>query len=264
MTAMSELVIDVRNASVRYVIPHERIPTLKEFAIKWLRGRVVWKQFEALSNVSLAVRAGESVGIVGRNGAGKTTLLKVIARVLRPGEGSVATAGRVVPLLELGAGFDPELSGRENIFLNGAMLGHSRRYMARRFGDIVTFAGLEEFIDAPLRTYSTGMVARLGFSIATDVEPNVLLIDEVLSVGDIEFQQKCIDRMNRFRQQGATFVLVSHSLPTVVNLCDRAVWMDNGRVAMDGPATEVVAAFSAHSAGGQPGAGEPAVSRISA
>ena len=190
MTVTSELVVDVRNVSVRYIIPHERIPTLKEFAIKWLGGRVVWKQFEALSNVSVAVRAGEALGVIGRNGAGKTTLLKVIARVLRPGMGTVSTAGRVVPLLELGAGFDPELSGRENIFLNGAMLGHSRRYMARRFDDIIGFAGLAEFIDAPLRTYSTGMVARLGFSIATDVEPDVLLVDEVLSVGDIEFQQK--------------------------------------------------------------------------
>ena len=266
MTVKSGLVVDVRNVSVRYIIPHERIPTLKEFAIKWLRGRVVWKQFEALSNVSVAVRAGEALGVIGRNGAGKTTLLKVIARVLRPGMGTVSTAGRVVPLLELGAGFDPELSGRENIFLNGAMLGHSRRYMARRFDDIIGFAGLEEFIDAPLRTYSTGMIARLGFSIATDVEPDVLLVDEVLSVGDIEFQQKCVDRMNRFREQGVTFVLVSHSLGTVTNLCERAVWIDNGSVAMDGPATEVVAAFTARSAGVQPGAGELEAgrSRISA
>src|SRR5438093_13445802 len=139
VTAMSELVIDVRNASVRYVIPHERIPTLKEFAIKWLRGRVVWKQFEALSNVSLAVRAGESVGIVGRNGAGKTTLLKVIARVLQPKEGQVTIRRRVAPLLELGAGFDMELSGRENIFLNGAILGRSRREMQRRFDGTVEF-----------------------------------------------------------------------------------------------------------------------------
>ena len=242
------LAIDVRNVSVRYTIPHERIPTFKEFAIRWLRGRIVWKEFHALNDVTLAVRAGESLGIIGRNGAGKTTLLKVIARVLRPRAGTVNTAGRVVPLLELGAGFDPELSGRENIFLNGAMLGHSRRYMERRFAEIVAFAGLEEFIDAPLRTYSTGMVARLGFSIATDVEPDVLLIDEVLSVGDVEFQAKCVERMNRFRELGVTFVLVSHALPTVQELCTRVVWIEGGRVQADGPPAEVIAAFTGQAA----------------
>jgi len=242
------LAIDVRNVSVRYTVPHERIPTFKEFAIRWLRGRIEWKEFHALNDVTLAVRPGESLGIIGRNGAGKTTLLKVIARVLRPRAGTVETAGRVVPLLELGAGFDPELSGRENIFLNGAMLGHTRRYMERRFAEIVAFAGLEEFIDAPLRTYSTGMVARLGFSIATDVEPDVLLIDEVLSVGDVEFQAKCVERMNRFRELGVTFVLVSHSLPTVIDLCTRVVWIDGGRVQGDGAPAEVVAAFTGQGA----------------
>jgi ABC-type polysaccharide/polyol phosphate transport system ATPase subunit len=240
-----DIVIDVRNVSVRYTVPHERIPTLKEFAVRWLRGRVEWREFQALTDVSLRVARGDSIGIVGRNGAGKTTLLKVIARVLRPCVGTVRTVGRVVPLLELGAGFDPELSGRENIFLNGAMLGHTTRYMAERFEGIVAFAELEEFIDAPLRTYSTGMVARLGFSIATDVEPDVLLIDEVLSVGDIGFQQKCAERMDRFRNQGVTFVLVSHSMETVARLCERAFWLEGGRVAHDGPAREVATAFGA-------------------
>ena len=240
-----DLVIDVRDVSVRYTVPHERIPTLKEFAVRWLRGRVEWREFQALTDVSLRVARGDSIGIVGRNGAGKTTLLKVIARVLRPCVGTVRTVGRVVPLLELGAGFDPELSGRENIFLNGAMLGHTTRYMAERFDAIVGFAELEEFIDAPLRTYSTGMVARLGFSIATDVEPDVLLIDEVLSVGDIGFQQKCAERMDRFRTQGVTFVLVSHSMETVARLCARALWLEGGRVAHDGPARDVAAAFGA-------------------
>src|SRR5262249_38160248 len=159
--------------SVRYFVPHERIPTFKEFAVRWLRGRVEWRHFQALTDVSFSLRRGDSLGIVGRNGAGKTTLLKVVARVLRPQEGEVEAQGRVVPLLELGAGFDPELSGRENVFLNGAMLGHSRKYMEERFDHIIDFAELREFIDAPLRTYSTGMVARLGFAIATDVEPDV-------------------------------------------------------------------------------------------
>jgi ABC-type polysaccharide/polyol phosphate transport system ATPase subunit len=237
--------IEVDHVSVRYVIPHERVPTLKEFAIKWLRGRVVWREFQALADVTLHVQRGEALGIIGRNGAGKTTLLKVIARVLRPGVGTVRTRGRLVPLLELGAGFDPDLSGRENVYLNGALLGHSRRYMTQRLPEIVDFAGIEQFIDAPLRTYSTGMVARLGFAIATDVEPDILLLDEVLSVGDVEFQRKCTERMARFRQQGVTFVLVSHSLSTVAGLCSRVVWVDEGRVRADGPAVEVLRAFAA-------------------
>lgn len=240
------VVVAVENVSVRYVVPHQRIPTLKEFAIRWVRGQVEWREHRALDDVSLTVRQGESVAIIGRNGAGKTTLLKVIARVLRPRQGSVSVRGRLVPLLELGAGFDPELSGRENVFLNGAMLGHPRRYMAERFRDIVHFAELEEFIDAPLRTYSTGMVTRLGFAIATDVDPDVLLLDEVLSVGDVGFQQKCMDRMNGFRRQGVTFILVSHALSTVRELCQRAVWIDAGRVVMDGPSAEVTDAFAAH------------------
>ena len=238
-----DLVIELRDVSVRYFVPHERIPTLKEFAVRWLRGRVEWRRFEALSRVSLAVHRGDAIGIVGRNGAGKTTLLKVVARVLRPQEGSVVTRGRVVPLLELGAGFDPELSGRENIFLYGAMLGHPRKYMDQRFDHIVDFAELREFIDAPLRTYSTGMVARLGFAIATDVEPDILLVDEVLSVGDIGFQRKCAERMAAFRREGVTFVVVSHSLETLRQLCGRILWVEHGRVVRDGPAAEVAAAF---------------------
>jgi homopolymeric O-antigen transport system ATP-binding protein len=239
-----DVAIEVRRATVRYRVPHERIPTLKEFAIRWLRGRIEWRQFTALSEASLVVRRGESLGIVGRNGAGKTTLLKVIARVLRPLTGSAETQGRVAPLLELGAGFDPELTGRENVFLNGAMLGHPKRYMRARFDHIVQFAELQEFIDAPLRTYSTGMVARLGFAIATDVEPEVLLLDEVLSVGDIAFQQRCIERIRGFRQRGVTFVVVSHSLKHVTDLCERVVWIDGGKIVADGPTAEVVRAFA--------------------
>ena len=162
--------------SVRYRVPRERVPTFKEYAIKWLRRKLVFQDLQAVSHVSLRVGRGEAVGIVGRNGAGKTTLLKVIARVLRPTEGTVALRGRVAPLLELGGGFDHELTGRENVFLNGALLGRSRRDMVQRFDEIVEFAELGDFIDAPLRTYSTGMVARLGFAIATDVEADVLLL----------------------------------------------------------------------------------------
>jgi len=235
--------IELRDVSVRYRLPRERIPTFKEFAIKWLRGGLVYDDLLALANVDLAVPRGESLGIIGRNGAGKTTLMKVIARVLRPTQGSVAVSGTVAPLLELGAGFDMELSGRENVFLNGAILGRSRREMQRRFDAIVEFSELGEFIDAPLRAYSTGMVARLGFAVATDVEPDILLVDELLSVGDIEFQRKCTDRIEGILARGATLVLVSHSPESVMQLCRRAIWIDHGHVLADGPAHEVVEAF---------------------
>ena len=234
----------MRDVTVRYRVPRERVATLKEFAIKWIRRRIVYEEFLALSDVRLTVRPGEAVGIIGRNGAGKTTLLKVIARVLRPTAGTATIRGRVAPLLELGAGFDHELSGRENVFLNGALLGRSRKEMLRRFDAIVEFAELAEFIDAPLRTYSTGMVARLGFAVATDVEADVLLVDEILSVGDYEFQEKSFARIQRFLHEGATFVLVSHSPDTVRRLCERAVWIEGGRIVADGPADEVVTAFT--------------------
>jgi ABC-type polysaccharide/polyol phosphate transport system ATPase subunit len=237
-------VIDVRDVSVRYRVPRERVPTFKEFAIKWLRRNLVYEDLRAVSHVTLAVERGEAVGIVGRNGAGKSTLLKVIARVLRPTDGTVAVRGRVAPLLELGAGFDLELTGRENVFLNGAILGRSRRDMLQRFGEIVEFAELQDFIDAPLRTYSTGMVARLGFAVATDVDADVLLVDEALSVGDFEFQKKCMDRIRAMRQGGASLVLVSHSPDVVRSLCERAVWLESGQVAATGPADEVLDAFT--------------------
>ncbi len=237
------LAVDLGDVSVCYRLPRERIYTFKEFAIRWIRGSVVYDDLHALSHVDLRIRRGESVGIMGRNGAGKSTLMKVIARVLRPTGGSVRVSGDVAPLLELGAGFDMELSGRENLFLNGAILGRSRKEMQRRFDAILEFSELGHFIDAPLRTYSTGMVARLGFAIATDVEPDILLIDEILSVGDIDFQRKCVDRIGSILRREATLVLVSHSPESVLQLCQRAVWLDEGKVVSDGPAREVVDAF---------------------
>jgi ABC-type polysaccharide/polyol phosphate transport system ATPase subunit len=245
-------VIDVRDVSVHYRVPHERIRTFKEFAIKWIRGRVEYHTVRALSDVTVRVNRGEVVGILGRNGAGKSTLLKVIARVLRPTRGTVQTSGRVAPLLELGAGFDVELTGRENIFLNGALLGRTHREMRERVDRIVEFAELEESIDAPLRTYSTGMMARLGFAIATDVEPEILLIDEVLAVGDLGFQQRCHTRIDWFKRQGATLVLVSHAPATVEALCSRVIWLDHGRVAQDGPTATVLPAFVSNAMGHGP------------
>lgn len=238
-----EVVIELRDVCVHYRLPRERIATFKEFAIKWLRRRVVYDDLLALSHVDLRVRRGESLGIIGRNGAGKTTLMKVIARVLRPREGEVIVRRRVAPLLELGAGFDMELSGRENIFLNGAILGRSRREMQQRFEHILEFSELGDFIDAPLRTYSTGMVGRLGFAIATDVEPDILLVDEVLSVGDIDFQRKCTERIEAILRRGTTLVLVSHSPDAVLQLCTSAIWLDQGRVVANGPAPKVVEQF---------------------
>lgn len=239
------LAIDVRDVSVCYRMPVERIPTFKEFAIKWLRGRVRFRHLMALSEVNLQVRQGERVGIIGRNGAGKSTLLKVIARVLRPTTGTVLLRGFVAPLLELGAGFVPDLSGRENVYLNGSILGRSRKHMHQRFADIVAFAELEDFIDAPLRTYSTGMITRLGFSVATDVDPDILLIDEVLSVGDLQFQRKCQERIQSFRQSKTTMILVSHAPQTVRLLCDRTVWLDHGKIVADGPSEDVLTRFLA-------------------
>jgi len=226
--------------------------TFKEFAVHWLRGRIQYEDLHALSHLSLQVRAGESLGIIGRNGAGKTTLMKVIARVLRPTEGTVDVHGRVAPLLEVGAGFDPELSGRENVFLNGAILGRSRKDMQRRFDAILEFSEVGHFIDAPLRTYSTGMVGRLGFAVASDVDPDILLIDEVLSVGDIGFAQKCVTRIEEIIARGATLVLVSHSPDAVLRLCNQVVWLEQGQVVAAGAAREVVERFVAAAGHAEP------------
>jgi ABC-2 type transport system ATP-binding protein len=240
---VAETCIRLDGVSVRYRLAHERIPSIKEYAIRWLKRRMTYQDFWALRDVSLEVNRGEVFGIVGANGAGKSTLLKVIARVLRPTEGRARVRGRIAPLLELGAGFDGELTGRENVMLNAAILGLSKRETERRFDRIVEFAGIRDFIDAPLRTYSTGMSARLGFAIATDVDPDVLILDEVLSVGDHEFQKKSLDRINSFRERGVTILFVSHALGVVAQMCTRVAWVNGGRVQAIGPAEEVVAAY---------------------
>ncbi len=229
--------------AVRYRMPRERIPSLKEYAVRWLSRGVDYQEFWALKDVSLTLRQGEAVAIIGANGAGKSTLLKVVARVLHPTKGRVRVRGRVAPLLELGAGFNMELTGRENIFLNSAVLGFSRRDIAARFDRIVDFAGVAAFIDMPLRTYSTGMVARLGFAVATDVAPEILIVDEVLSVGDAEFQKKSSERLAHFRDNGATILMVSHNMAAVTQLCQRAVWLDHGQLRALGPIAEVAALY---------------------
>ncbi len=233
-------VLQLENVSVSYRMPQERISSFKEYAIRWLKGQIKYQEFLALSNVSLEVEQGEVFGIIGPNGAGKSTLLKVVARVLRPTQGAVRIRGHLAPLLELGAGFDPELTGRENVYLNSAILGFSKRNIDRRIDRIVEFAGLSEFIDAPLRTYSTGMVARLGFSVATDSRPDILIVDEILSVGDAEFQTRSFERIQSFQAEGTTIFLVSHSLDRVQDMCSRAMWLDHGKVVATGSAGAIV------------------------
>ena len=236
--------IKVASVSLRYRVPQEKVRSIKEYTIRRLKRNLTFTDHWALRDVSFELRSGEVFGIVGRNGAGKTTLLKVIARVLRPTSGRVVTRGLVAPLLGLGAGFNDELTGRENVFLSGATLGFSYRDMMTRFDRIVDFADIGEFINAPLRTYSTGMRARLGFAIATDVKPDILLLDEIMSVGDEEFKAKCNDRIEGFRNHGATVVMVSHGLSTIELLCGRSLFLDGGVAKAIGPTSEVLAAYT--------------------
>ena len=243
LKANKAAVISLDNVSVRYRLPEERIGTLKEYAIRLVQKRVRYKSFWALHGVTIHVNRGETFGFIGRNGAGKSTLLKVISRVLVPTEGQVRIRGRVSPLLELGAGFHPELTGRENVFLNGTLLGHSRREIEDHLEEIMDFAELGAFIDAPLRTYSSGMIARLGFAVATTWKPEILILDEVLSVGDEAFQAKCQRRMENFRTEQVTSLLVTHSMLTVQTLCTRVAWIDHGLIKAVGAPGEVIKAY---------------------
>jgi ABC-2 type transport system ATP-binding protein/lipopolysaccharide transport system ATP-binding protein len=245
----AEAAVELSGVSLSYRIPKEAVQTVKEYAIRKLQGRIEHGELVALRDATLSIAPGERVGVVGPNGAGKSTLFRVIARVRRPTQGRVVVRGRVAPLLELGLGFHGELTGRENVVLHGAVMGHSRRDMERRMDPIAEFAELEAFLDAPLRTYSTGMAARLAFAVATDVDPDILLVDEALSVGDERFQAKCHARMAGFHARGKTFLLVSHSLSEIVENCSRAIWISGGRIVQDGPARAVCAAYHAWAQG---------------
>ena len=239
--------VQLEKVGVRYRVPSERIATFKEYMIRRIQGKVHYRQFWALKDVDISINKGEVFGLVGNNGAGKSTLLKLVARVLKPTEGRVVVRGQVAPLLEVGAGFHGELTGRENVYLNGALLGFSNKEMEEKFPRIVDFAELWDFIDAPMRTYSSGMWARLGFAVATDEKPDVLIIDEVLSVGDEAFQRKSYDRIMQFRDEGATILLVSHNLPVVESLCHRVAWINHGHLMTIGPSAEVIAEYRASS-----------------
>jgi ABC-type polysaccharide/polyol phosphate transport system ATPase subunit len=232
--------VSLQRVSVRYRLPRERTTSFKDFAIRWMKRKIVYDEFMALNEVTLDIRRREVLGIIGHNGAGKSTLLKLIARVLSPTSGRVTVRGRVAPLLELGAGFDMELTGRENVYLNGAILGFRRSDIDQRFDRIVDFAGLRDFIDVPLRTYSSGMAVRLGFAVATDIQPDILIVDELLSVGDAEFQKKSEQRMRELRDKSEAVIMVSHDLGLMRDMCQRVAWLDHGRLRAVGPADEVV------------------------
>jgi ABC-type polysaccharide/polyol phosphate transport system ATPase subunit len=227
--------IIAQDVGIRYRIYREKVSTLKEAVANRFRHLRTAEMFWALRHVSLEIAPGDAIALVGHNGSGKSTLLKTIAGVLQPSEGAVAAIGRISPMIELGAGFDGELSGRDNIYLNGALLGFSRKQMEAKFQRIVEFSELGDFIDLPVKNYSSGMYARLGFAIAQDVEPDILIVDEVLAVGDERFQEKCKRRIQDFRAAGVTFVFVSHSLQTARELCPRAAVLHHGRLAFDGP-----------------------------
>lgn len=236
--------IELSDIGVRYRIPTERIGSFKEYVLRRMATATEYRELWALRDLTLKIWSGELLGIVGRNGAGKSTLLKVVSRVLHPTTGRVIVRGRLAPLLELGAGFHPDMTGRENVILNATILGHPRALVEESLEGITEFAELQEFINLPIRTYSTGMTARLGFAVATQFRPDILLMDEVLAVGDVGFQEKCLGRIAGFRAAGTTIVLVSHSLETLAEHCDRVAWLERGRVSAIGPPGEVLPRYA--------------------
>ena len=235
-----ETVIKVTNATVRFNKATENYNGLKEYVIKMLKGELMFQEFLALKDVNLEVKKGESWGLIGTNGSGKSTLLKLICGILKPYKGAVEVHGKIAPLIELGAGFDPQLTARENIYLNGALLGHKKAFMERHFNEIIEFAELGDFIDVPIKNFSSGMAARLGFAVATIVKPDILIVDEVLAVGDIAFQEKCRKRMESLLQNGTTLLFVSHSSKQVKELCQNAIWLDKGHVVAQGRAEDII------------------------
>lgn len=238
-----ETIIEVKDVSMRFRMANDRINSIKEYAIARMRGKLQYNEFEALKHVSFDVKRGEVVGLIGHNGAGKSTMLKVISGILKPTEGSVVVRGNVAPMLELGSGFDMDMTGRENIFLNGAILGYSEEFLRSKYDEIVAFSEIEQFIDIPLRNYSSGMIARLAFSVATVVVPEILIVDEVLAVGDAAFQEKSRARMMELMSGGTTVLFVSHSLPQIREMCSRVVWLEHGQVQRFGDTQEICDAY---------------------
>lgn len=221
-------IIDVQHVSMKFNLMEEKVDTLKEYIVKLIKGKLFYNEFVALNDVSFQIEKGDILGIVGFNGAGKSTMLKILAGVLKPTNGKVVVNGSVAPLIEVGAGFDPELTAKENIFLNGAILGHSRKFLQQHFDEIIDFAELRTFVNVPVKNFSSGMYARLGFAIATVVKPDILIVDEVLSVGDYRFQEKCEKRIQEMINGGTTIIIVSHDINMIERLCNKVLWLDNG------------------------------------
>ena len=237
------VMIDVDHVSIRFNLSNQKVDNLKEYFVKLLKKQLMFQEFFAVKDVSFKVHAGEAWGLIGTNGSGKSTMLKAISGILAPYKGSITVNGSVAPLIELGAGFDQELTARENIFLNGCVLGHTEKFMKEHFDEIVDFAEIHQFLDSPLKNYSSGMRARLGFSVATMVKPDILIVDEILAVGDYKFRQKCEKRMKELLSGGTTLLYVSHSIDEVKRLCDHALWIDKGVERMQGNAIEVCDAY---------------------
>ena len=238
-----ETIINVEHVSMRFSLSSEKFDSFKEYVIKSLKKQVSYDEFWALKDVSFEVKQGDSLGLIGLNGSGKSTMLKTIAGVLKPTKGQVTVGGNIAPLIELGAGFDMDLTARENVFLNGALLGYNRAQMEAQYEDIVEFSELSEFMDVPVKNFSSGMVSRLAFAIATIGIPDILIVDEVLSVGDFRFQEKCEARIQNMKDQGTTILFVSHSIEQVKKICNKVVWLDHGVLKMFGDAQEICSIY---------------------
>jgi len=239
--------VEIQDVSMRFRMPSEKIDNVKEFVIKFLKRQLRYQDLWVLKNISFNVQRGESVGILGRNGAGKSTLLRLISGIIEPTTGCITVRGKIVPLLKLGAGFDINATGKENIYLNGAMLGYSKKEMQARYDSIVEFSELGKFMNMPIKNYSSGMLARLGFSIAVDVKPDLLIVDEVLAVGDVSFKKKCAEKIESLQKNGTTLLLVSHSAQQVETLCKKAIWIKDGEIVMSGDSHTVSEAYAADS-----------------
>lgn len=232
-------VIIVDNVTMRFNMPKEKVDSMKEYLIRFAKRQLQFDEFIALSNVSLTIKKGEVVGLIGLNGSGKSTLLKIISGILKPSEGAATTIGSISPLIELGAGFDMDLTARENVFLNGSVLGYSKKTMEEKYDEIIDFAELRDFQDVAIKNYSSGMIARLGFSIATITRPEILIVDEILSVGDFLFQKKCENRIQEMMNGGTTVLIVSHTISQIERLCDRVVWLEKGHIKAIGATQEI-------------------------
>lgn len=241
--ADKRVMVDVDHVTIRFNLASQKIDNLKEYFIKLIKRELMFQEFLAVQDISFQVRQGEAWGLIGSNGSGKSTMLKAISGIIKPYKGSVTVNGSVAPLIELGAGFDAECTARENIFLNGCVLGHSQKFMQEHFDEIVEFAEIEKFLDSPVKNFSSGMKARLGFSIATMVKPDILIVDEILSVGDYKFQKKCEQRMQELLGGGTTLLYVSHNIDEVKRLCDHVIWIDHGKTRMIGETAAVCDAY---------------------